>query len=682
MAQLEKDQVLAQCLEDYHRRRALGEHPGAADYRGRAGTFFDEFLQILAAESAIDEILAPPPEEALPRPFGPYTLLRELGRGAVGVVYEALHRDLGRRVALKVLRTGFDTEPSALERFRREARACAQVRHDHIVEIYEYGESQGRPYYSMTLIDGESLAHAVRHGRVPDPRTLFRGLAGIADGLEALHARGIVHRDVKPSNIMIVHPGGRMVLADFGLARTASTLSLTRTGDALGTPLYMSPEQMLGKREDIDGRTDVYQLGATAYEALSGRPPFKTDDLHTLMRMVLAQRPEPLSAVAPSVPLAAEHVVMKALEKRREDRYPSAAALRDDMLAFVEGRDVAGRPVSAFRLRLRRLRPWALPVAAAAALAVGYAAWVELRPDDPAYLSCTSVPPAEVAVDGASRGKTPLVELPLKPGPHRVALRVPGFEEQVEQKSLSPGEKWTLTSVLVVQEPENAEALAWLGRSLNVPMKDLSAPALQRGTPSDSLTLLYPRGDVRLADLETFGFEAGGSFVSGGGTLEFRRGDEVLYHREFVEPEFEENYDLPVPAGVVSALKVGDRVEWGWYPKDGKGAVTASFHLVDDAEVAAILRNIESRLAGQPKVRDLLKAHLLLDKGLPLAAWAEARQVAGPESKTEQSPRALALMRVALARLDLTPSRLGVAVDRRWQKVPADVQARLLAPPR
>src|SRR5436190_10046180 len=134
------DDAVADALLDYHRRRALGEEPDVFEYRDRLGESHSDFLDVLETEAVLDQVLEPPPADPLPRVFGAYTLLRELGRGAVGVVYEAVHRDLGRRAALKVLKTGFDTDVEARERFRRETRACASVRHDHIVEIFEAGE--------------------------------------------------------------------------------------------------------------------------------------------------------------------------------------------------------------------------------------------------------------------------------------------------------------------------------------------------------------------------------------------------------------------------------------------------------------------------------------------------------------------------------------------------------------
>jgi serine/threonine protein kinase len=268
------EERIAKLLDDYVARQQRGEKPTAEDYRLSAGALWADFAQLVEAESSFDEALAEE-EGDLPREFGAYTLLRELGRGATGVVYEA--RRGGRTVALKVLRPGFDTSPDAIARFRREAEACTRVRHDHVVEVYEAGEAEGRPFYAMTFLDGRSLSAVSRAGGLPEPRELARRIARVADALHAIHGAGVVHRDVKPGNIM-ADSKGRMVLADFGLARSAGTATLTKTGEALGTPLFMAPEQLLGDRARIDGRSDVYGLGATLYDLLTGRPLFGATD--------------------------------------------------------------------------------------------------------------------------------------------------------------------------------------------------------------------------------------------------------------------------------------------------------------------------------------------------------------------------------------------------------------------
>ncbi|MCK6459739.1 MAG: serine/threonine protein kinase, partial [Planctomycetes bacterium] len=346
------EDLLATLLDDYVARRQRGERPSLEDYRLAAGASFERLARLLEAESSFDEALKEE-EGDLPRPFGSYTLLREIGRGAAGIVYEARRGD--RTVALKVLRQGFDESPDAVARFRREAGACARVRHDHIVEILDAGEAEGRPYYAMTLHEGRSLSALARSDALPEPLELARRLAKVADALHTIHSEGIVHRDVKPANIM-ADAKGRMVLADFGLARSAGAATLTRTGEALGTPLFMSPEQLLGDRARVDGRTDVYGLGATLYDLLAGRPLFDARDWPELVRAILEERPKPLHEVAPGIPVELSRIVMKALEKQPEDRYADAAAMRDDLLAFADGRAVAGRPVSGMRLRLRRLR--------------------------------------------------------------------------------------------------------------------------------------------------------------------------------------------------------------------------------------------------------------------------------------------------------------------------------------
>ena len=354
--------TLSAALEDYHRRKALGEAPGTDEYRARLGDSFAEFMRILQAEAAIDRHRSDTSAgRGLPRRFGEYVLLRELGRGAIGVVFEAIHRDRGRRVALKLLQSRLHADPVAVERFRREARACAQVKHEHVVGVLEAGEARGRPFLAMEILDGVTLAEAA--GEWPDAAELAAAAAGVADALHALHQAGVVHRDVKPTNIMLLDDG-RMVLADFGLAYTVALDDLTRTGEVIGTPMYMSPEQLVGERDDLDGRADVYGLGATLYEVIAGRPIFdQRGDPRDLMRRILGERPAALETVHAGMPPALNNIVMKAIEKRRADRYPSAAAMRDDLMALSRGQPVRGRPVSRTRelfRKLRRRRPYLL----------------------------------------------------------------------------------------------------------------------------------------------------------------------------------------------------------------------------------------------------------------------------------------------------------------------------------
>jgi hypothetical protein len=567
--------------------------------------------------------VAPREGERLPRPFGPYTLLREIGRGAMGVVYEALQRDLGRSVALKVLRTGFDTGSDALERFRREARACAQVRHDHIVQVYEAGEAEGRPYYAMDLLPGRTLAEAIAAKEVPAAPDLLRALAEVADALEALHRAGVFHRDVKPSNIL-VRPDGRMVLADFGLARTAAAATLTRTGDLLGTPLYMSPEQVLGERAEVDARTDVYGLGATAYEALAGRPVFQTESIPALTAMILARRPEPLRRVAPDVASDAERIVLKALEKRKEDRYPTAAALRDDMRAFAAGARVAGRPVPR---PLRAARWVARHRFAAGALVLAVAGGAYAWSHRPATVVIDSVPGAEAVLDGVERGPVPWTTSTTR-GKHVVLVRHDRFQEREKTVVLEPGSN-RFEIALWPRDATDPEALSLLGGWAGVPMERLALPRAEREPPEgEGVELWIPRGEVRPADFRVLSMSVDADRVKPSGTLEIRSEGATLWTAPFHPPHGLST--VVVPAEVRARLPRTGTVTWGWWPVGGR-PVTANARLVDGDAVTTALRTLDARLADAPDdVARQLRAQWLLDRGLATAAFLEAWPLARP----------------------------------------------------
>jgi len=639
--------VLGRILEDYHRRKALGEKVHPEDYRREAGPRYEEMCELLRAEEALDEALFPTEEAALPRTFGDYTLLSELGRGAAGVVYEAVHRGLGRKVALKILKTGFDTEPSVVKRFRREARACAQVRHDHVVEIYEAGVREGRHYYAMALIAGRSLARLARDGALPGPRALAEGLAGVADALHVLHENGIVHRDVKPGNVM-VEPSGRMVLADFGLARTAASEALTRTGESLGTPLYMSPEQLLGDQHEIDGRTDVYGFGATMYEVLAGRPVFTADDIQGLMRMILKERPEPLRTHAPGVPDPLERIVLKTLEKRSADRYENAGALRDDLRAFARGDAVAGRPVSAWRRASRAARrhaPWAGPLAAGL---LALAGWLAFRPPDPAVLGIRAVPTAAVSIDGRPRGVTPL-SFDLPPGEYRLEITRDGFEGRFRALRLGEGQQQEVEVLLRPIDPGDPATLNALAAAFDVQMDEWEGVARSRGAADSAVEVIFPRGPVRRIDVDDYRFRLAGDF-RGEGRLVFRVDGEDVWPRrlDLDWPELSDTAE-PLPAAVLEALGPGSRATWGYLPDRGD-PVLATFELVD-ADTATRLTAVESGLAGLDRAtREQIAAGALLDAGLPLAAWRRARAVAEGGARF---PAAWAVMKQALKEMEL-----------------------------
>jgi predicted Ser/Thr protein kinase len=612
------ESVLVECLEEWHRRRGLGENPSPEEFRERAGAAFGEFVALLAAEARFDEAVAPPPADpGFPRPFGEYTLLRELGRGAMGVVYEAMQRGLERKVALKVLRTGFDTDDVARERFRREARAAAHIRHPSIVEIYDAGETDGQPYYSMAPIDGRPLQDLAKSGELPPPRELARLLADVADALDVLHREGIVHRDVKPSNILLAK-SGRMVLADFGLARTAAE-RLTTTGQALGTPLYMSPEQVMGRTEEVDGRSDVYGLGATMYEVFTGRPLFQANEPVAILRMILKDRPARPSEARPDIDRDLENVILKAVEKLKDDRYPTAGALRDDLLAYAAGGEVAGRPVSPVRHGLRgAARWWPAGLAAAVVAAAGAYAWNRRA----ATFSVHSYPASQALVDGRDVGRTPF-ELSLPAGTHELVLRADGFRDLTREVSLAAGGQLAIEPVLAPLDAEDPRALAALAAEFQVALADYRPDTLraagQFADPFTALPLL-PRGNVRASDAATWSMEAGG-LLDPGGRVEFRSGGRVLATVPF-DPAKTGVVTGAMPNEVVDAFVKGGEIEWGYVPAQGDAILTTckAARAGADAKAGRVTR----LLAEQPGSCRPIAVQCLLESGLHAEAYREA----------------------------------------------------------
>jgi serine/threonine protein kinase/WD40 repeat protein/tetratricopeptide (TPR) repeat protein len=338
-----------------------------------------------SGESALSGLASGSAEEApVPGVLGDFRIVRELGRGGMGVVYEAEQLSLDRRVALKVLPLAATLDPQQLARFRHEARAAGLLHHPHIVPVYGVGCERGVHYYAMQLIEGCSLATVIaRHGpgeaAGPDPvagarsetrplaaldtapthqgprsfRRVAELIAQVAGALEYAHTMGVVHRDVKPANLLL-DAGGNVWVTDFGVARLGEGAGLTVSGDLLGTLLYMSPEQALAKHGLVDHRTDIYSLGATLYELLTLRPAVDGASKHEVLHRLAFEEPVAPRKLDRSIPAELETITLKAMARPPEERYATARELADDLRRWLEDRPILARPPGPGQ----RLRKW------------------------------------------------------------------------------------------------------------------------------------------------------------------------------------------------------------------------------------------------------------------------------------------------------------------------------------
>jgi tetratricopeptide (TPR) repeat protein/tRNA A-37 threonylcarbamoyl transferase component Bud32 len=271
-----------------------------------------------------------------------YDILAQIGRGGMGVVYKARQAGLNRTVALKTVRTAEMADPVALVRFLAEAEVVAAIDHPHVVRVFEFGQRNGAAYLAMEYLPGAPLSARLGSGPMP-PRDAAELLEKVARGVAAAHAQGVVHRDLKPGNVLF-DEAGRPKVTDFGLAKRAGS-DLTRTRVVIGTPAYMAPEQAAGEAKFVGPPADVWALGVTLYEALTGTHPFRHDDTWVTLQRVLLADPDPLRRRAPHLPRDLEQICLKCLAREPHERYPTAAELADDLRRFLDGRSISARPV-------------------------------------------------------------------------------------------------------------------------------------------------------------------------------------------------------------------------------------------------------------------------------------------------------------------------------------------------
>ena len=385
----DRDRLLDDVLAGYFEAAEAGRAPDRRGLIDRYPSLAAELETFFADEDRLDRLAAPlraaaragltraAAGEPVARPFGRYTLVREVGRGAMGVVYEAEQDHPRRHVALKMMRDPGGASAADAARFKNEAQAAADLDHPNVVPVYEVGECEGQPYFTMKYLAGSLAEHLPRFAE--DPRAAARLVAAVARAVHHAHQRGVLHRDLKPSNVLL-DGEGRPHVADFGLAkRLESDAELTQSGALVGTPNYMAPEQAAGRRGAVTTATDVYGLGAVLYALLTGRPPSGGGTVLDVLERVRTRDPDPPRRLNPRVGRDLQTVCLRCLEKDPARRYASAAELADDLDRWLAGEPVRARPVG----RLARLGRWCRRnpvVAGLAALVVlgaaGSAAWI------------------------------------------------------------------------------------------------------------------------------------------------------------------------------------------------------------------------------------------------------------------------------------------------------------------
>jgi Protein kinase domain len=290
----------------------------------------------------------------LPEQLGGYTILAELGRGGMGVVYKAKHLQLGRVVALKMILSGAHARPTDLARFQTEAEAIARLQHPNIVQVHEVGEHEGKPFFSLEFCAGGSLDQKLKGTPLP-PVDAARLLETLARAMQAAHEKNVIHRDLKPANVLLAE-NGTPKITDFGLAKKLDDAGQTVSGAIMGTPSYMAPEQAGGKTRELGPACDVYALGAILYELLTGRPPFKAATAMETVKQVVSDEPVPPSQLQPKTPRDVETICLKCLHKEPGKRYATAANLAEDLRRFQVGEPIKARPVGGMERTVKWVR--------------------------------------------------------------------------------------------------------------------------------------------------------------------------------------------------------------------------------------------------------------------------------------------------------------------------------------
>lgn len=364
VAQPSSQQLLDQLADEFVERLRAGERPSIHEYQQKHPSLAAEIEEVLCSVAMIEDLKkqsetvgAPPRnhfDEIQLERIGDYRIVGELGRGGMGIVFEAIHESLGRKVAIKVLPSKAFEGNDQLVRFRKEAQAAARLHHSNIVNVFGVGESEGYHYYVMEFVNGQTLANLIQSFKNSDDDSSFSfatdrerffwsadKISKIADALEYSHLNNILHRDIKPANIL-VDDKQKPWITDFGLVKELSNPTMTKTGDIFGTPQYLAPETLEGK---YNQRSEVYCLGLTLYELLAGQPAFFDASPTQLFKMIATVTPRPLRQINDKIPRDLETVVHKAIDRDPKRRYKSAGEFRDDLERFHNDLPIRARRV-------------------------------------------------------------------------------------------------------------------------------------------------------------------------------------------------------------------------------------------------------------------------------------------------------------------------------------------------
>ncbi|EMI44255.1 serine/threonine protein kinase [Rhodopirellula sp. SWK7] len=395
------DGRVVSAVKDYMRMLDAGNAPTPDEFLQQHANIADELRPSLEGLALVHRAADPTPAtmvapdaEFTTKPIGDFQIVGELGRGGMGVVYEAIQLSLGRHVALKVLPFASGLDEVRLQRFRNEAHAAAAIHHTNIVPVYAVGSDRGVHYYAMQMIDGSTLAELIEnmrktnaHGSTDDTdpiktasptrandtvarhttllnsnvssrsryyRSVVRMAHQAALAIQHAHQYGVVHRDIKPANLLL-DSTGKIWVTDFGLAQVQTEAShLTRTGDPMGTLRYMSPEQAAGKRDELDHRTDIYSLGVTLYELLTLRPAIEGNGYREMLNNVALHEPPSPRSIDPALPMELDTIVRKAMAKVPGERYSSAGDFADDLQSWLDDKPITAKPPTVFE----RLSKW------------------------------------------------------------------------------------------------------------------------------------------------------------------------------------------------------------------------------------------------------------------------------------------------------------------------------------